>query len=389
MKVLFLTNSLGTGGIETNLVRLTKGLKAIGHDVLIAARDGVMSSYAREAGARVFPIEARLGDVAAVRRDLRVLRRLVRYERPDVVHVFSASTGALLRLSRLPARRMAWGYRPAVVASIMGLVNHPDEPAVRGWLRNAMTVLGARRILNSAPAIESAARRLPIRRSRFARQRVHGIETWNGAEPPGVATVKNELGVPEHARLVITIGRLDPTKSHDLFIRAAALVLEARDDVRFLIVGGGPLRKGLAGLVDKLDLAGRVILLGERHDVPRLVAASELCVRPGVVEGFVGLTVLEAQALGVPVVAFETEDVKLAIRDGETGLLVPPNDVDALAASIAQLLDDPSGAKQLGAAGKAHLERTFALDNVVRELEARYRFETGHDRRLELESAWE
>lgn len=389
MKILFLTNSLGTGGIETNLVRLTKGFQAIGHEVVIAARDGVLTPRARDAGARFFPLEVRLTDIAAVRRDIRILRRLIRNENPDIIHVFSASTGALLRLSSCPLRGLMWGDTTPVVSSIMGLVNHPNEMPMKSWIRNGMTVLGSIRILNSAPAIEAAVRRLPIRRSRFVRQRVHGIETWNGRKPDGVATAKKDIGVPNDRRLVVTIGRLDPTKSHDRFIHAAARVLKKRDDARFVIIGGGPLHTELLSLVEDLGLDDRVLLLGERHDVSRILAASDVCVRPGIVEGFVGLTVLEAQSLGIPVVAFETKDVKLAIRHEETGLLVPPTDVDALAAAVVRLLDDPSQARRIGAAGKTHMERTFALDNVVRELEARYRFETGQEKGLELPAAWE
>lgn len=388
MKILFLTNSLGTGGIETNLVRLTKGFSALGHEVLIAARHGVLTRSATEAGARVFPLQVRLKDIAAVRRDVEVLRQVLRTERPDIIHVFSASTGFLLRFSRLPVGRKTWGYQTPVVASVMGLVNHPGELLIKGWIRNGMTVLGARRILNSAPAIEAATRRLPVRRSRLARQRIHGIETWNESRPIGVEHVKRELGIPDSERVVATVGRLDPTKSHDLFIRAAARILQRRNDVRFVIVGDGPLMKSLQDLIHELDLEDGVMLLGERHDVPRILAASEVCVRPGIVEGFVGLTVLEAQALAVPVVAFETEDVKLAIRHGETGLLVPPQDVPALAAAIVQLLDDPVQARRLGASGKAHMERTFSLESVVKGLEARYRFEMGLDLEPTTPPAW-
>jgi glycogen(starch) synthase len=97
-----------------------------------------------------------------------------------------------------------------------------------------------------------------------------------------------------------------------------------------------------------------------------------VCVRPGVVEGFIGITVLEAQALGVPVLSFDTEDVRLAITDGETGLLVPRGDVAALAAAVRRLLDDPALAARIAQCGRAHVERTYALPAVVSRLEQLY-----------------
>jgi glycosyltransferase involved in cell wall biosynthesis len=170
----------------------------------------------------------------------------------------------------------------------------------------------------------------------------------------------------------MTIGRLDPVKSHELFVRAAAHVARHRTDVRFFVVGEGPLRSSLEAEIVRLGVGASVTLLGERTDISRLLGSTDVCVRPGIVEGFVGITVLEAQAFGVPVIAFETEDVKLAVTDHETGLLVPPNDTEALGAAVLELLGDPELAERLGAAGRSHLEATYALPVVVDALEALY-----------------
>lgn len=170
----------------------------------------------------------------------------------------------------------------------------------------------------------------------------------------------------------MTIGRLHPFKSHELFIQAAAHVLSERTDVRFFLVGDGPLRSSLQAEIERLGVGSFVTILGERTDISRLLCATDVCVRPGIIEGFAGITVLEAQAYGVPVIAFETEDVKLAIIHGKTGLLVPPADTEALARAVMDLLDDSELADSLGKAGRVHLERHFALSKVVDGLEALY-----------------
>jgi glycosyltransferase involved in cell wall biosynthesis len=115
-----------------------------------------------------------------------------------------------------------------------------------------------------------------------------------------------------------------------------------------------------------------VRLLGHRSDVYPLLRASDVCVRPGVVEGFIGITVLEAQALGVPVVSFDTQDVRLAIEDERTGLLVPRGDTRALAEAVGRLLTEPELAGRLGPAGREQVQGTYGLPSVLSGLERLY-----------------
>jgi glycosyltransferase involved in cell wall biosynthesis len=117
------------------------------------------------------------------------------------------------------------------------------------------------------------------------------------------------------------------------------------------------------------------VLMGERHDVNTILGVTDVYVRPGLAEGFAGITVLEAQAMGLPVVAFETEDVGLAIKHGETGWLVPTGDVAELARVIGQLLDDPKQARRLGEAGQRFVDEHFAISAIVNGLESLYQNE--------------
>jgi glycosyltransferase involved in cell wall biosynthesis len=103
-----------------------------------------------------------------------------------------------------------------------------------------------------------------------------------------------------------------------------------------------------------------------------LLSATDVYVKPGIVEGFVGITVLEALAVGKPVVAFETEDVKLALTDGETGLIVPNGDVARLADRISYLLQNPSVGARLGQAGQHLVLERFDFGVLARRLEEFY-----------------
>src|SRR5207245_10250769 len=126
-----------------------------------------------------------------------------------------------------------------------------------------------------------------------------------------------------------------------VFVVRGAQVIEQLPRARCLIVGEGELRQALEDQVRRQGLVGRVAFTGVREDVARILSAADVYVKPGVVEGFVGITVLEALVLGKPVIAFETEDVKLALSDGETGLIVPNGDADSLAEKIVYLLRSP------------------------------------------------
>ena len=198
------------------------------------------------------------------------------------------------------------------------------------------------------------------------------MSTDRGA-PGDRGSVRHEFGFAEDAPIVSTVGALHPRKSHELFIQAAARVLDEIPRARFLIVGQGELHAELDEQVRRNDLAGKIVLTGVRDDVARILSATDVYVKPGVVEGFVGITVLEALVLGKPVIAFETEDVKLALVDGETGLIVPNGDVDGLAHKIVYLLRNPEVGARLGAAGQRVVADRFDFGVLAQRLEEFYR----------------
>src|SRR5205823_1896547 len=181
-----------------------------------------------------------------------------------------------------------------------------------------------------------------------------------------------EFGFPPDALLVSTIGALHPRKSHELFIEAAAVVYAAEQHARFLVIGEGELAVELRTLAESKGLQGRLVFTGVRDDIARLVSATDVYVKPGVVEGFIGITVLEALALGKPVVAFETEDVKLALNDGETGVVVANGDVSQLADRIVYLLHNPEVGNRLGLAGQQLVLERFDFGVLARRLEEFY-----------------
>ena len=368
MKILMVTNSLQMGGIETNLVRLTKALTGRGHQITVGARSGVLAVPTESAGAAIVPLSMRLRSLPGLLRDLHSLRRSL-LAGADVVHVFSASAGVVLWLAlRLVARKS----RPAVVASVMGISFRPDEPRWKIRLRARLTLLSCDTLIVTSPAIGELVSDFSNAGHKAVWASVVGVEIPRPGKADCSAQIRESLGFRTEDKVVLTIGNLTPSKSHEFFIHAAAEIVGIRDNVQFLIAGGGKCYSRLKEEIEELGVVDRVHLLGERQDVEKLISSCDVYVRPGIVEGFVGITVLEAQAQRRPVVSFDTLDVRQAITHKKTGLLVPSADWKALAAAVLQLLDDPDLASSIGEAGHQHFLQHFALEAIVDGLERIY-----------------
>ena len=177
-------------------------------------------------------------------------------------------------------------------------------------------------------------------------------------------------------RWLLTVARLVPHKGMDTTIRALALLAARYPDLHYAIVGQGPERAALEELARSEGVAGRVRFLSDLGDETLPLAYALATVYVGAsrqttkeVEGF-GISLLEAQAAGVPVVAGQSGGIPDAVEDGVTGVLTDPEDPAGVAAAIAGLLDDPARARQFGAAGRASVERFFNWSRVVDDLRA-------------------
>jgi glycosyltransferase involved in cell wall biosynthesis len=183
--------------------------------------------------------------------------------------------------------------------------------------------------------------------------------------------VRARLGLPSEAQLVLAVGRLTEQKGHRYLVEAAPRVIEQEPRAHLLVVGQGELADELRELVRVLGLEGSVHLVGQRPDVPELLAASDLFVLPSLFEGL-PLVALEAMAAGRPVVGTRGCGTAEAVADGVTGRLVPPRDSAALATAILEALEQPGLAARWGVAGRMRLEREFRAERMARETASVY-----------------
>lgn len=200
----------------------------------------------------------------------------------------------------------------------------------------------------------------------------NGIDPRLETEAADVVRARRAIGLPADVRVVGTVARLDPVKRLDVLIEACALVRRIAPGTVLVVVGDGPTRASLERLAVERGLGDSVRFLGARDDARALVPAFDVYVNSSASEG-VSLTVLEAMAAGLPVVATHVGGTPEVLTSGVTGLLVPPDSAGAIAEAVLGLLDRPDDRARLGAAARARVVHDFSLDEMVRRYLAAYR----------------
>jgi glycosyltransferase involved in cell wall biosynthesis len=212
-------------------------------------------------------------------------------------------------------------------------------------------------------AITEALRRFNVERVGLPEQKL--VTAHYGLDRPPAAWAPNpDLGLAPDARVLLAIARLAPQKGLDLAVRALVRVREAEPRAVLVVLGEGPERGPLERLARELGVADALFLPGRVGDVAALLERAELLVHPARWEGF-GLALLEAMLAARPVVAARASSAPELVADGETGLLVPPEDPDALAAAALRVLGDRALAERLGEAGLARARREFSVARMA------------------------
>jgi glycosyltransferase involved in cell wall biosynthesis len=198
----------------------------------------------------------------------------------------------------------------------------------------------------------------------------HGIdraslERWTSRDG-----VRRELDIPEDAPLVGTVANFKTHKRLDLLLRAAVKVRHRMPEVRFVLVGQGPLERDTRALAGELGLNGTVVFTGFREDAPRIASAFDVFAMSSEYEGL-SIAVIEALALGKPAVVTRVGGLPEVVEDGREGLVVPPGDPDALASGILRLLGNPELRARMGEAGRRRAE-AFDIRRAVARTEQVY-----------------
>jgi glycosyltransferase involved in cell wall biosynthesis len=361
--IFFYTDSRELGGAENAMLMLLETLdRARWQPTLLLDAGGDAAPLEERAAAlgvpsrRVAPMPLGL---AGARRGIG-LARMLRRERPALFHAhlswpLAAKWGlAAAALARVPS-----------VATVQLIPEMELERPSKIQLRLLSRRVGRYIAVSSAIAQELKQRfGWPASKIKVVYNAVD-LGRFDARAPAGL---REELGGSEEGPLVLTPARLDEQKGHDVLFRAAAAIPAAK----FVLAGDGPLRGELEAEATRLDLGERVIFLGRREDVPQLLAACDVFALPSLYEGS-SLAVLEAMAARRAVVSSAIGGTAELIADGESGLLVPPGDAEALATALRRLLDDPSLRKALAARARARAEAEFSREAMAQRVEGVYK----------------
>jgi glycosyltransferase involved in cell wall biosynthesis len=380
MNVLYLNHTGVISGAERSLLELIQDLPD-GVDPHLASPPGPLAHAARGLGLAVTEVPGtdasfRLHPLHTPRamldlaRGIAAVRRVAKATRADVVHANSARAGLVATaVARL-------GGPPAVV--------HVRDRLPRGTVSEAIIsalVRGARAVIaNSAYTAE----RIPP-----GRAPVHVIPSPVDVEKlargdTDRTSERARLGLGDGEVALAMVGQITPWKGQDLAIRVAAALSDFERPVRLLIVGSPKFTspgtrydnrayaEHLQRLVASLDLEERVWFLGEREDVPAILAASDLLLAPSWEEPF-GRAIVEAMATGVPPVATETGGPAEIIDHGVDGLLLPPRDADAWADAVRDLLRRPDDLREMGSRAREQAVARFSVAKHVEQVLDVYR----------------
>jgi glycosyltransferase involved in cell wall biosynthesis len=347
-RVLLLITLAETGGAQQYVASLLPAL-AREYDVTVAAHgDGFLGEASRKAGVRFVSLRH-------VRRPLHPLHdllgllelyRLFRRERPAVVHANSSKAGILGRLAAVAARV------PVRLFTVHGWAFKAHSGLAADlylWSDRAMTPLTTTTICVAEGEREAGIRARTCRPDQT-------VVIHNGVD---LDRPRRAPGPPAAPVTLLSVGRFRPPKDFTTLVRAMATLEPGT--ARLRIAGDGPDRPALEAEIARLDVAHAVELLGTRGDVDQLLAAADLFVLSSDSEGL-PMSVLEAMAAGLPVVASRVGGIPELVGDGETGALVPPRDSAALAAAIRRIAGDPQLRDRLGEAGRRRAETEFSLE---------------------------
>jgi glycosyltransferase involved in cell wall biosynthesis len=363
--VMFMINDLVSGGAEQQLFELVKGIdKARFETLVVPLYSGkyMESEFKKIPGARIVSLR-RKGkfDFIYLFRVLRFLRRM----KVDVVQPFltPATFFGLLPaiLCRTPVKIVTERS-----AELKGHFNYQLYLKVEDFLSRSADWI----VSNSKAGQESVQKRgIPRDRTKVIYNGIN-LERLK-ADQDNIKQLKRQLNISETTKVVGIMGSLSPVKDHATFLKAAVIINRDTPDTRFAILGDGPLRHDLENLSQELGIASKTIFLGHQRDVVNYLSLFDVAVLTSKTEGCSN-SLLEAMALGKPVVATDVGGNRELVRQGYNGILVPFGDAEAVAKATLSLVHDPKVSREMGQRAKEMVVNQFSLKNMVQQYQSLY-----------------
>jgi len=356
IRVLHVLSSSGIGGTEVSTLRLARETQDLLETAfLILASRGPISEAIERAG---FPIaHAPATSLVTTLRALPTIVRILRDSNAHIVHTYGLRAHLLGRtLGRLAGKR-------CIVGGLRSLTGTSSQGEHWLWLDRLTFPLSCGYVSNSDAAIERFAEN-GYPRARL--WRIHNgvdLDLFRPATPDERRAAREGMGIAGDCVVMTCVASLRPVKNHRLLFQAVG---KLDDRVLLLLIGDGPLQGDLERDARELGMEDRVRFVGRvtTDELPRVLGASDLCVLTSDSEGL-PTSLLEAMACGLPVVAASVGGIPELVINGETGLLVPPGDVEALTEAIRAVEADDRLRERMGRAGRERAEKAFGLRRMA------------------------
>jgi glycosyltransferase involved in cell wall biosynthesis len=337
VRILLLTDSDAFAGTEQHMLTLAVALQNQEQLVYVGCPNGSpLSIRCLESGISTVDIEKN----GAI--DFKAARDLIAFVKKnsiDVVHVHNGRTALIARLAKCiyPTIRVVFTQHFIAPSS----ANRSGVSKIVSYAIHSFIAAGIDHIICISAAVEDA---INLRNDAYTRSTKTVI--WNGIETSNVKVpckddnrnLRNDLEIPQSAKVILSASRLEPEKSVDLIVKAVAIICRDNPNVVLVIAGAGSEITNLQNLVTQLEIAPNVRFVGFRTDVNSLMFMADVFVIASEAEPF-GLSILESMALGTPVIAANSGGPKEIIDDGVTGFLFVPGDVKALQTAVNRCLN--------------------------------------------------
>ncbi|MFV1980931.1 MAG: glycosyltransferase family 4 protein [Rhodothermia bacterium] len=351
MKILYVITTPDHGGAQVNLLDLLSGWPEGVDSIVATGEEGFLTDAARELGVEIVIVSHLTRPLSPIRdfQAYREIMALIRDRRPDLVHCHSSKAGLLGRLAAnavgVPAVFTVHGW--AFEDGISWL----HRTVGRAAEHVAAKIVSNQHVITVAEADRNLAIELDVIEPERMTTIHNGIEDdLRIADPafPGTATM-------------VMVARFSDQKDHETLFKALAGVAEP---FQMILVGDGPSFESTRQLAKDVGVASQVEFLGNRVDVPDILAGAQVFVLSSLWEGF-PISILEAMRAGLPVVATDVGGVSEAVIDGETGIVTSPRDAEVLGNAIQRLLSDPLLRDSMGKKGRQRYVEHFGKKQML------------------------
>ena len=360
-RILFVIPTLRYGGTQSHLALLTKGLDRTKYSLTVCCVRS-LGPMVREFQKSEIPVVCM--DVNSVYNPLIAgkLERFLKSNQVDILHTYLFGFDLLTNMA---ARRRG----------IPIVISNRTELATWKKVHHRSIQRLANRFVDKIVANCEAVKSFCSRQEGLSPSKIvtihNGVDLKRFDGMAGGDTKKGELGLAKGGPVVGMVANFDEVKGHRYLVKAMPWIRRAAGPVHFLFVGDGPVRRRIQDLAQREESSSSVIFTGFRRDIPEMISSMDVLVLPSLQEGFPNV-ILEAMAMGKPVVATSSGGARELVIDGETGLLVPPRQPQALADRLVFLLTNRQRAKAMGIAGRRRVEKDFSLHRMVRNYEKLY-----------------